>query len=104
MMENVLNSWVSPEVLAVKNVGRTSVIFTKKALMNVLQQHSEEKGIEKTRLLNKIYFLWTDEVDKMGREIVEKVAWWAWAIQKKWSKTYRRSKEKIDFSFVFAMV
>lgn len=104
MMENVLNSWVSSEVLAVKNVGRTSVIFTKKALMNVLQQHSEEKGIEKTRLLNKIYFLWTDEVDKMGREIVEKVAWWAWAIQKKWSKTYRRSKEKIDFSFVFAMV
>jgi len=104
MMENVLNSWVSSEVLAVKKVGRTSVIFTQKALMNVLQQHSEEKGIEKNSLLNKICFLWTDEVDKMGREIVEKVAWWAWAIQKKSSKTYRRSKEKIDFSFVFAMV
>ena len=72
-MGNVLNSWVSSEVLAVKNVGRTSVIFTKKALMNVLQQHSEEKGIEKTRLLNKICFLWTDEVDKMRREIVEKL-------------------------------
>ena len=72
-MGNVLNNWVSSEILAEKRVGRTSVIFTKKALMNVLQQHSEEKGIEKTRLLNKICFLWTDEVDKMRREIVEKL-------------------------------
>lgn len=72
-MVNVLNSWVSSEVLAEKRVGRTSVIFTKKALMHVLEQHSEEKGIKKARLLNKICFPWTVEVDMMGREIVEKL-------------------------------
>ena len=71
LMGNVLNNWVSSEVLAEKRVGRTSVIFTKKALTHVLEQHSEEKGTEKARLLKKICFPWTDEVDKMGREIVE---------------------------------
>lgn len=70
-MGNVLNSWVSSEVLAEKRVGRTSVIFTKKALTHVLEQHSEEKGTEKARMLKKICFPWTVEVDKMGREIVE---------------------------------
>ena len=73
LMGNVLNNWVSSEVLAEKRVGRTSVIFTKKALMHVLEQHSEEKATETARLLNKICFLWTDEVDKMGREIIEKL-------------------------------
>lgn len=72
-MGNVLNSWVSSEVLAEKRVGRTSVIFTKKALMHVLEQHSEEKGTEKARMLKKICFPWTVEVDMMGREIVEKL-------------------------------
>ena len=72
-MGNVLNNWVSSEVLAEKRVGRTSVIFTKKALMHVLEQHSEEKGTEKARMLKKICFPWTVEVDKMGREIVEKL-------------------------------
>lgn len=72
-MGNVLNSWVSSEVLAEKRVGRTSVIFTKKALMHVLEQHSEEKGTEKARMLKKICFPWTVEVNKMGREIVEKL-------------------------------
>jgi len=72
-MGNVLNSWVSSEVLAEKRVGRTSVIFTKKALTHVLEQHSEEKGTEKARMLKKICFPWTVEVDKMGREIVEKL-------------------------------
>ena len=72
-MGNVLNSWVSSEVLAIKRVGRTSVIFTKKALMHVLEQHSEEKGTEKARMLKKICFPWTVEVDMMGREIVEKL-------------------------------
>lgn len=72
-MGNVLNSWVSSEVLAEKRVGRTSVIFTKKALTHVLEQHSEEKGTKKARMLKKICFPWTVEVDKMGREIVEKL-------------------------------
>ena len=72
-MGNVLNSWVSSEVLAEKRVGRTSVIFTQKALTHVLKQHSEEKGTEKARMLKKICFPWTVEVDKMGREIVEKL-------------------------------
>lgn len=72
-MGNVLNNWVSSEVLAEKRVGRTSVIFTKKALTHVLEQHSEEKGTEKARMLKKICFPWTVEVDKMGREIVEKL-------------------------------
>lgn len=72
-MGNVLNNWVSSEVLAEKKVGRTSVIFTKKALTHVLEQHSEEKGTEKARMLKKICFPWTVEVDKMGREIVEKL-------------------------------
>lgn len=72
-MGNVLNNWVSSEVLAEKRVGRTSVIFTKKALMHVLEQHSEEKGTEKARMLKKICFPWTVEVNKMGREIVEKL-------------------------------
>lgn len=72
-MGNVLNSWVSSEVLAEKRVGRTSVIFTKKALMHVLEQHSEEKGTEKARMLKKICFPWTVEVNKMRREIVEKL-------------------------------
>ena len=72
-MGNVLNSWVSSEVLAEKRVGRTSVIFTKKALMHVLEQHSEEKGTEKARMLKKICFPWTVEVNKMGREIVQKL-------------------------------
>ncbi len=72
-MGSVLNSWVSSEVLAEKRVGRTSVIFTKKALMHVLEQHSEEKGTEKARMLKKICFPWTVEVDMMGREIVEKL-------------------------------
>jgi|GEM_PF-2257684 hypothetical protein len=56
LMGNVLNNRVSSEVLATKKVGRTSVIFTKKALMHVLEQHSEEKGTEKARLLKKIVF------------------------------------------------
>ncbi len=72
-MGNVLNSWVSSEVLAEKRVGRTSVIFTKKALLHVLDQHSEEAGTEKAKMLKKICFLWIDEVDKMGREIVQKL-------------------------------
>ena len=72
-MGNVLNNWVSSEILAEKRVGRTSVIFTKKALTHVLEQHSEEKGTEKARMLKKICFPWTVEVDKMGREIVEKL-------------------------------
>lgn len=72
-MGNVLNNWVSSEVLAEKRVGRTSVIFTQKALTHVLEQHSEEKGTEKARMLKKICFPWTVEVDKMGREIVEKL-------------------------------
>ena len=71
LMGNVLNNWVSSEILAEKRVGRTSVIFTKKALTHVLEQHSEEKGTEKARMLKKICFPWTVEVDKMGREIVE---------------------------------
>ncbi|MBB1543574.1 MAG: hypothetical protein HG456_002320 [candidate division SR1 bacterium] len=72
-MGSVLNSGVSSEVLAEKRVGRTSVIFTKKALMHVLEQHSEEKGTEKARMLKKICFPGTVEVDMMGREIVEKL-------------------------------
>ena len=72
-MGNVLNNWVSSEVLAEKRVGRTSVIFTQKALTHVLKQHSEEKGTEKARMLKKICFPWTVEVDKMGREIVDKL-------------------------------
>ena len=72
-MGNVLNNWVSSEILAEKRVGRTSVIFTKKALTHVLEQHSEEKGTEKARMLKKICFPWTVEVDKMGRESVEKL-------------------------------
>ena len=72
-MGNVLNSWVSSEVLAEKRVGRTSVIFTKKALMHVLEQHSEEKGTEKARMLKKICFPWTVEVEEKGKEIVEKL-------------------------------
>lgn len=72
-MGNVLNNWVNSVVLAEKRVGRTSVIFTKKALMHVLEQHSEEKGTEKARMLKKICFPWTVEVDMMGREIVEKL-------------------------------
>ena len=72
-MGNVLNNWVSSEVLAEKRVGRTSVIFTQKALTHVLEQHSEEKGTEKARMLKKICFPWTVEVDKMGKEIVEKL-------------------------------
>ena len=55
-MGDVLNNSVSSEVLAEKSVGRTSVIFTKKALTHVLEQHSEEKGTKKARLLNKICF------------------------------------------------
>ncbi len=72
-MGNVLNNWVNSVVLAEKRVGRTSVIFTQKALTHVLEQHSEEKGTEKARMLKKICFPWTVEVDKMGREIVEKL-------------------------------
>ena len=72
-MGDVLNNSVSSKVLAEKRVGRTSVIFTKKALMHVLEQHSEEKGTEKARMLKKICFPWTVEVDMMGREIVEKL-------------------------------
>lgn len=55
-MGDFLNNSVSPKVLAEKRVGRTSVIFTKKALMHVLEQHSEEKGTEKARMLKKICF------------------------------------------------
>lgn len=73
LMGNVLNSWVSSEVLAEKRVGRTSVIFTKKALTHVLEQHSEEKGTEKARMLKKICFPWTVEVEEKGKEIVEKL-------------------------------
>ncbi len=72
-MGNVLNNWVNSVVLAEKRVGRTSVIFTQKALTHVLEQHSEEKGTEKARMLKKICFPWTVEVDMMGREIVEKL-------------------------------
>ena len=72
-MGNVLNSWVSSEVLAEKRVGRTSVIFTQKALTHVLKQHSEEKGTEKARMLKKICFPWTVEVEEKGKEIVEKL-------------------------------
>ena len=39
--------------MAEKRVGRTSVIFTKKALTHVLEQHSEEKGTEKARMLKR---------------------------------------------------
>ena len=72
-MGDVLNNSVSSEVLAEKRVGRTSVIFTKKALTHVLEQHSEEKGTEKARMLKKICVHWTVEVNKMGREIVAKL-------------------------------
>ena len=72
-MGNVLNNWVSSEVLAEKRVGRTSVIFTKKALTHVLKQHSEEKGTEKAKMLKKICFHWTKEVEEKGKEIVEKL-------------------------------
>ena len=73
LMGNVLNNWVSSEVLAEKRVGRTSVIFTQKALTHVLKQHSEEKGTEKARMLKKICFPWTVEVEEKGKEIVEKL-------------------------------
>ena len=72
-MGDVLNNSVSSKVLAEKRVGRTSVIFTKKALMHVLEQHSEEKGTEKARLLKKICFHWTKEVEEKGKEIVAKL-------------------------------
>ena len=55
-MGDVLNNSVSSKVLAEKRVGRTSVIFTKKVLTHVLDQHSEEKGTEKARMLKKICF------------------------------------------------
>ena len=38
-----------------------------------MEQHSEEKGTEKARMLKKICFPWTVEVNKMGREIVAKL-------------------------------
>ena len=41
--------------------------------MHVLEQHSEEKGTEKARMLKKICFPWIVEVNKMGREIVQKL-------------------------------
>ena len=73
MMRNNLEELTSTEILDKKTVGRTSILFTKKALLHILDQHSEEKGTEKARMLKKICFLWTDEVDKMGREIVQKL-------------------------------
>lgn len=57
MMRNNLEELTSTEILDKKTVERTSILFTKKALLHVLDQHSEEKGTEKARMLKKICFL-----------------------------------------------
>ncbi len=73
MMRNNLEELTSTEILDKKTVGRTSILFTKKALLHVLDQHSEEAGTEKAKLLQKICFHWTKEVEEKGKEIVEKL-------------------------------
>lgn len=72
-MRNNLEELTSTEILDKKTVGRTSILFTKKALLHVLDQHSEEAGTEKAKLLQKICFHWTKEVEEKGKEIVEKL-------------------------------
>lgn len=73
MMRNNLEELTSTEILDKKTVGRTSILFTKKALLHVLDQHSEEAGTEKAKLLQKICFHWTKEVEEKGKEIVAKL-------------------------------
>lgn len=73
MMRHNLEELTSTEILDKKTVGRTSVLFTKKALLHVLDQHSEEAGTEKAKLLQKICFHWTKEVEEKGKEIVAKL-------------------------------
>lgn len=73
MMRNNLEDLTSTEILDKKTVGRTSVLFTKKALLHVLDQHSEEAGTEKAKLFQKICFHWTKEVEEKWKEIVAKL-------------------------------
>lgn len=56
MMRNNLEELTSTEILDKKTVGRTSILFTKKALLHVLDQYSEEAGTEEAKLLQKICF------------------------------------------------
>lgn len=52
LSENLL----STPILSKYQAGKTTILFTQKALSHILDQHSEEKGSEKARQQKKICF------------------------------------------------
>ncbi len=53
--------------------GKTSFIFTEKALFHILEQHSESDWCEEARKINKIYFKDEQEIIGLAKKIVETI-------------------------------
>ncbi len=56
----------SSPILSQYKSGRTTILFTKKALSHILDQHSEEKGCEKARKQKKICFSDQQEIEAVA--------------------------------------
>ena len=57
---------MSSEILKKESIGKTTIIFTQKALAHILDQHSEEKGCEKARQQKKICFSDQEEIETVA--------------------------------------
>ena len=64
----------SSPILSQYQVGKTTILFTQKALFHILDQHSEEKGSEKARLQKKICFLDQKEIEAVADSLLSELS------------------------------
>ena len=74
MIENIHNN---NSILKMHKAGQTTIVFTKKALSHILEQHSESNWIESAILKWKICFKNTEEIlalaDKITNELSSEI-------------------------------
>lgn len=66
----MLETLSSSPILSQYKVGKTTILFTQKALSHILDQHSEEKGCEKARQQKKIYFADQQEIESLADSLL----------------------------------
>lgn len=64
---------MSSEILKETSIGKTTILFTKKALSHILDQHSEEKGCEKARKQKKICFSDQQEIESVAEFLLSEL-------------------------------
>lgn len=90
-----LNNYPTTSILSKKTVGKTTIFFTHKALLHVLQEHSESDATPKARMQGKICFKDNSEVLKLGNQIVDELPEYLDWYRKAWSRLTKHPKENV---------